>query len=390
MRWPPFLHTTFTPQSIMRTNALAINGLYADINTPPAPEGEKLHGLPPYCPQVVHKVDEYQACPSNWMHGSDKASSYFLGLEPGRHLWLDFNSNWQHAHHVAIVLSIQGINPITGQQTKELRLEQYVNNCPLHDEKFGQDRFCEKCGYKWPAQNYLTTTSTPMGQLWIDGFRAEAGVIRGFLITEEAIRGVATQLLGEDRVWAIGAAFYLSKEAKPVPQYQPAAWSGILKSASFNQLATYGNHQAKARKRGGPSGSSAGYMVGAMGMGASYSMKSGPSEHSLSCNAPRDMNEGLVSSDMMDYESDGVMMASSGEPVQEVEVSKLEIGAGAKITQELSYPDTHELSFYQDEPAGLIYINYCTPKDLQRILKAGKKDLTLKGEGFLAGLKTGN
>ncbi len=92
-----------------------------------------------------------------------------------------FNSLWSHDHHVAIVLSVQGVNPITGQQTKKLRLEQYREKCPVHDCEFGHDRFCKECEYKWPAQNYLTTTSTPSGQLWIDGWRAQDGKIAGFL-----------------------------------------------------------------------------------------------------------------------------------------------------------------------------------------------------------------
>lgn len=344
----------------MRLNAMQVNGLYVDINTPPAPKGDAINKLPPYLPQKAYVVDEYEACPANWMHGSDLASSYFVGLETNRHLWLDFNANWSNNHHVAVVISIQGINPITGQHTKELRLEQYVTNCPVHNIKFGQDRFCEKCKYKWPSQNYLTTTSTPQGMFWIDGFRAEQDVIRGFITTEESIRGVATQMIGEERVWAIGIAFYLSKEQKPRQE-------SILRSSSFAPT----------------------YSAPCI---SEYNMSSGDD---ISYNTDKlsffASNASLMSNDEAPPRKKrsspgGSSCVSRGH----IEVQKLEIGAGAKIKQELAHKDPQELSFYQDKPAGLIYVNYCTMADLKTILSAGKRDTTNGGEGFLNGLKTGN
>src|SRR4051812_26625886 len=81
--------------------------------------------LPPGCPVVAAIVDEYQACPTNWMHGSSRSSSYFVPVEAGRGLWFDFNENIRLAYDVAVVVSIQGINAITGQKTGAMRLEQY-------------------------------------------------------------------------------------------------------------------------------------------------------------------------------------------------------------------------------------------------------------------------
>lgn len=336
---------------------MQVNGLYAEVNTPIAPEGEGNHGLPPYDRQNHYVVEEYPACPDNWVHGSAKASSYFVAIKPGRHLWLDFNQNSNHTHHVAAVISVQGINPITGQQTKELRLEQYHEKCPVHDNDFGQDRYCEKCGYKWPAQNYLSTTSTPNGQFWIDGFRAEDGTVRGFLITEDTVRGVAKQLIGEDRVYAIGIAFYLSKEKKPQPPQR------FLRTQSF------GNHQ---------------YISGNFA--------------TLSCNDLIGCSDDMQHYEAEEFTSGGLKFVDFATEApkfrsiiqKSIETKKLEIGAGAKINQELSYPDKEDLNFYEDEPAGMIYVNYCTPEDCDSIIKAGKKDLTKGGEGFLSGLKTGN
>ena len=94
------------------------NGLACGFNMPNALKGEKAHGLPPYAKRMPFLVDEYPACPNNWMHGSDIVSSYFAGLEEDWALWLDFNDCFDHTHDVAVVLSVQGINPVTGYSPK--------------------------------------------------------------------------------------------------------------------------------------------------------------------------------------------------------------------------------------------------------------------------------
>lgn len=409
---------------------MEINGLKADIHMPTAPQGEGfVHQLPPACQQHPLLVDEYPACPSNWMNGSDIASSYFMPLVPGKHMWLDFNANAFHQHDVAVVLSVQGINPITGQQTKQLRLEQYRTNCPVHDVPFKQDRFCETCNYKWPAQNYMTTTSTPTGLFWIDGFRAQDGQVRGFLVTEEAVRGVASQLIGEERVFAIGVAFYLSKTAKPVQQY-------VSPQADYN-LSSFGS----PKKKSGPGGSgilgkkyvydpptSWNECIGSGGgdvwMASSTNTFGGSgggetkSAGSLSCESLNNAGcygsnnaagvggasaGGGSNSAMSMPRSRGMLRSASfnaaapdsvaadsfsfTEDVQQVEPTKLEIAAGAVIQQELCYMDHNELSYWNDKPVGMLYLNYCTKADFEKIKKAGKRQMS---GSFLAGLAVGN
>lgn len=369
------------------SNSLSVNGLSVQVHLPPAPEGDGVHGLPPRLPISSYVVDEYN-CPPNWMNGSSKASSYFIPVKAGRHLWLDFNQLQQHTHDVAIVLSVQGINPITGKPTKILRLEQYGDNCPEHNQPFKQDRFCEACGYKWPAQNYMTTTSWPRGVFWIDGFRTESGTIRGFLFTEEMMKGVAAQIIGEDRVFAIGIAFYLSKEAKPKPAYSPTRGTinGMLnesvpistKGLGGYKGGSYSNNSvtpasANMKVSRGPGGSSA----GGSRMLRSASLSPSPASYGG------------------EYESltGGITLGDSGEMElsRSLEVApKLEIAAGAKITQETCYLDLKKLDYYEDEPHGLIYINYATEGEVKQILAKGQKDTTGGGEGFLKTLVKGN
>jgi hypothetical protein len=333
-------------------SVMDVNGLKCSVHAPVAPKGEGTHRLPPRCLVQAYKVDEFPACPANWMHGSSKASSYFFPIDVGKHMWLDFNMNSSHTHHVAIVMSIQGINPITGQPSKILRLEKYKDKCPVHDVDFKQDRFCEKCGFKWPAQNYMTTTSCPFGKFWIDGFFAQ-GKVRGFLITEEEKRGVAAQIIGEDRVWAVGVAFYLSKEPKPRPAYEryEKTLGGHFGFADYSALESTGGGMAKSMSFGGTLGDS----------GQTRSMS-----------AP--------------VRSRGVIRAASAS----VDVRRAEIAAGAEIDQELSYPDPEDLDFYQDEPVGVIYGNYCFPDDFQKIVEGGTNDMTAGGKGFMKDLNIGN
>lgn len=369
--------------------SMQINGLFAEINLPDAPKGEGTYSLPPYKRQTTHKVDDYAGCPKNWMNGSSKAASFFLPVDTGKHLWLDFNSNWSHAHHIAIVMSIQGINPITGLPTKSLRLEQYRDKCIIHGDEFGADRFCQKCNdnvpgdydgspvtafpSKWAPQNYMTTASHTRGELWIDGWMAEDDTIRGFLITSEMMKGVASQIIGEDRVWAIGIAFYLAKEPKPRPKPSGRVMRshGISgQSVNCDLEATKGINEVF-----GASMDSSSYnttLPQGQGMGYRGIDDMAKLRTAMSVPANADMEEHFVSTESL------------------VETEKLEIGAGAKIKQKLCYLDPNDPDYYKDEPEGLIYINYCTQEDCAKILAAGKIDRTKGGEGFLSGLQTGN
>lgn len=308
------------------------NDFFVEVNLPKAPEGEGLHQLPPYDRKHLFLVDDYPDCPKAWPRSSGKVSSYFLPVEAGKHLWLDFNANYSNNHNVAILLSVQGINPITGQKPSQ-KLEQYRENCPIHGTPFGHDLLCTECGYKWPAQNYITTASTPHGLLWIDGWKTGENEIRGFLFTSETMRGVAAQLIGDDRAFAIGISFFPSKAPKPQQIRRD-----VLRAMSFNQESPYVSYNAAPVMR-----------------------------------SARSMTRSMTS---LEVER------------QDAQIEQLEIGAGAKIAQNLSYLDNLSVSDYSDEPATTVYINYCTKEQCAEILKY-KYDEP-RGEGFLKNLTVGN
>jgi hypothetical protein len=368
---------------------MEVNGLYARINTPEALSGDCLHKLPPHCLRPTYAVDEYPACPANWMHGSSKASSYFVPVQVGRGMWFDFTMNAGNRYDIAVVISVQGVNPVTGKKVTELNLEQYRDNCPIHNKPFQQDRYCEECGYKWPGQNYLATTTGYT--LWIDGFRNEKGEVRQYIITEDIARGIAAQVVGKDRVWAIGFAFYLSKEPRPkivhTSEIHTSGFSSVMDfggyeslkadssfddeyGASADMLMDDGLHGAQ-----GPCGPVGPCGAEDKGTYASL-MNMSTVKCSTSMSSSRSMSKVLRSAPV------------SGQKVKPaVQKKVLEIGAGSRIDQEIG-ADPNPIDYWQAEPAGMIYVNYVDEQTANDIINAGRRED--KEDGALHGLKVGN
>lgn len=370
--------------------------------------GETNPALPPYAPLNMYCVDEYEACPPDWMHGSDKSGSFFVGVKEDYALWLDFNDCFQHTHDVAIVLSVQGINPITGQKMvgkKALKLEQYHSKCPVHNVKFQQDRYCKKCDFKWPGQNYLSSTGTPHNFFWLDGFRAPDGRVRQYIITAEKMRGIASQLIGKERVFAIGIAFYLSKKRKPelpkpihrevddgqtwnkpfipsMPDKTLYCLSADVDDADDPQVDNFIGFAGNLNL---------GNANGAIGTSIpSKSTGISSSKSTTSCSTSRSLTANSIPHSKGRRVKTATIQAAGAhlEKVKQVTpVKKLEVGAGALINQ-LVYDDTKEMSYWEKRPAGMIYINYCDEETFKNIKKAGKRGS--KKDGFMQDLKVGS
>jgi hypothetical protein len=389
---------------------------------------EEFHSLPPHAPVDVYPVDEYESCPANWTHGSDVASSYFVGVKEKHGMWLDFNECFYHTHDVAIVISIQGINPITGQKMvaeKALKLEQYHKKCPIHNVDYKQDRYCEKCGFKWPGQNYLATTGTPEMMLWLDGFRTPEGTVRQYIFTEDEIRGVASQLIGKERVFAIGIAYYLSKNKKPYTLQRPEErvfTDSYAGRKFFSPMHTSGNWSKAARI--GASGcdsksSGSDIKMEALDLSDEISMLFDDSPSYTESLGVDDSDMMIGASDNDDLSTNGLLkgiitpdagddgdratvctvngsaMPSSSTPTSSsalrqrksiTPVKQLEIGAGALIQQRV-YDDPKVLTYWEEKPAGMIYINYCDEETKKRILDAGRR--ADEKDGFMQDIKVG-
>lgn len=186
---------------------MKIKDFTCELHMPDKVSDDKVNQLPPYAHTHAYRVDDYERSASKWPKSSKDIGSYFVGVREDKGLWLDFNDNNNLDHDVAIVISIQGVNPITGQPT-ELRLEQYEKKCPVHNVNFEENRHCPKCGFCWPAQNYISTTGTTVGRLWLYGFRMPDGKVRQYVFTADELKGIASQIVGDKRPYSIGIAFY--------------------------------------------------------------------------------------------------------------------------------------------------------------------------------------
>jgi len=380
---------------------MSVNHLTVGLNMPAGLKSqgsgtdESVQGLPPFRQRRAFLVDEYPACPPDWMRSTGRVKSYFVPIVDGAGMWLDFRDCLRTVpQDVAIVVSVQGINAITGMRVENPSLEQYLDNCPVHKQAFGPDRFCQRCNTTWPKQNYLSSAATPEGMLWLDGFRASAGAaIRQFLFTSETARGVANAIIGKDRVFALGVSFFLSRTHRPKRE------TIVRAMGTFNALPT----PTDWKLMDGPSP----YVDASWKptttwdsqvIGNSFSCQTGDdgglSEKTFCCST--NMQRSYDPRDRKHFESRKARshVTSNATDVlrsvtSHVNVAKLEIAAGARVDQRI-YDDPNPLSFYQDEPSGLIVVNYCSEADAARIIDAGKADVSGSLEGFLQNVPVGN
>lgn len=385
------------------------SGFTVGLNMPTALSGETTFGLPPYSKRMPFLVDKYPSCPKDWMRSEGKIKSFFVPVIEGRGMWLDFNENENNSHHVAIVISVQGVNPVTGMPCHDAQLEQYIEECPKHKIKFGPDRYCSKCDYKWPKQNYISTTATPRGLLWLDGFRTVEGVVRQYILTAEKMRGVASNVIGKDRVYAIGLSFFVSKEKRP-----PQVDTGILRGMTVGSASstTYGSPMWYSPVHTPINWQIPGDSLESLGeIGDSYtdnSTSGGGTQSNINftcSNSSPQYGEATKSSKrskgVQKCFSSGLNLGQaqlsklSNDPNLKItthhaiQVQKLEVGAGAKISQAV-YDDPERLEFWHDTPESIICINYCSEDDARKIVEQGEVNIEGHKEGFLKEVPVGN
>jgi len=361
--------------------------LSCGVNTPPASTSNNA-GLPPYAPRGGFLVDEYPACPKSWLRSKGSQASYFVGVDEGTGLWLDFNDTLVRTpQHVAMVISIQGVNAITGMACEDAQLEQYVEQCPKHKKEFGPNRFCAECNFKWPKQNYLCSTGTPNGALWIDGFRAADGIIRQYVFTKQKERGVANAIIGENRVFALGISCFLSKNARPEPPTSFVRSFGgggakfnycggdeeLYGSVSMDSLST-------SKGIGGPTAAIYSCSVGEPIASAS---KGSDAFRNLQKSAPNSL-KGVHTSRLAGKQN----VQSYSAAINHVNVQQVEIAAGVTIDQPI-HDDPNPLDFWNDKPESILIINYALIVDAQQILDGGRIDLSGSSEGFLQNVPVG-
>jgi len=379
---------------------------YCTLNSPKALSQTKdnVNRLPPHAMVKSFLVDDYAGCPDNWLRSTSKIASYFVPVQEGHGLWLDFNKNFENDRDVAILISVQGVNPITGLKYTD-KLEQYEETCPKCQDELKQNNYCSKCAITWPKQNYISTRATPWGVLWIDGFRTVENVVRQYIFTEEVMRGVAANVIGENRSYAIGVTFFLSKEAKKQQEiYNPrrvAFKASTTSSKDKSDLSSYKKrgvrytvfppNSSSSSESFGPAWSSssidvsephivASELKGIIGNNLETQFYS-PVHTPVNWQIPTNAGEANCANDedsVSCYASDAKSITRS-----------LEIGAGEKIDQRI-YNEKDPLSIWQEDFYSRICINYCTHELADQIISKGIVKKTMKKEGSLEAIPVGN
>ena len=394
------------------------NGCFVGLNMPEARKEDLQCGLPPYYRMRGMLVDEYPSAPSNWMRSSGNMASYFVGIKEDRGMWLDFNKNEENKYHMAVVISIQGVNPITGMPCEDPQLEQYIENCPKCKKKFSANRHCETCGYQWPKQNYLCTTATPSRAFWLDGFKAADGIVRQYILTEEKMRGVANNITGGKQVYAIGLSFFLSKTMKVHPPMRvhppmivnppmivhppikydwdydhnystlPYGWQNRVSDCwDENEIPTTYNSSSSS----GSSSINCSNNSDSRNLGDKKQRKRAGALIEKFHIAPSSL-ENIDSIEALSLSENQINMKSTyhnGNTQKVITEKQLEVGAGAQIKQAVD-DDPESLDFWRDKPEALICINYCIENQADKILTNGRIPLDREAEGFLQGIPVGN
>ncbi len=364
-----------------KDTTMELNGFKAQIMEAERLVGEDVFGLPPGSPLPVYKVSDFIEKAAGWI---DEEGSYVVPVNPDKGLWFNWSANDER--NTAVLPSVKGCNPITGQQIDGFGLESYQKKCPVHGTDLNEDLYCEKCGYKWAPQNYVCSPNL----LWLDGYRDESGTVRQFFFTEDMKRDVAAAMLGkENTVPAFGFAFYTAKEkrlsvkinddgtftslTKGVRPPNPFGgfadmWTNnkmskgisntVMYSAVSNTLGyagtdpDYGFIQSTARSRGVES------IVGSKGDAGVPGVTTTLKNHSE-----------LKPEDSITMFR---MQFSDEQSTFELTPKEVAVGAGAQIEQEIKR-DTYEIESWKDTPDAVMRIYFVFEDEFKQYASHGFK-----------------
>ena len=356
---------------------------------------EVAHSLPAGVNIPVYPVDALPGCPEDWVRGQ---GSYVCPVAPDWGLWFDYTMN-DHLN-TSILPSVKGMNPITGQKMNGLKLNQFKDKCPVHDVPFkGDERFCEKCDFRWPAQDYVASPNV----LWIDGFRQPDGSVRQFFFTEDEERDVASAVIGEkNTVPAFGFAFFEPKVRREPPRMS------VMRGMSVGPMGVAGAM--------GWTSSTKAYDKKSSTKGVSYDevqtlCETYHGDQVLCFNAavaPADVGFAAAAADedggevktsglcLNDCAQPGsyekyersILRSAEAEPRMPSENAKVAVGAGTKIEQDLQ-DDPLDTKDWKDEPSAVIRLYFVFRAKFEKIMEKGVVDLAGNNEGYLKGVKVG-
>jgi len=351
-------------------------------------KGDIIHALPPGENITVFPISTLPGCPESWVR---EAGTYVCPVDTEWGLWFDWRNN--SCLNTAIMPSVKGMNPITGQKIEGFGMEMYADKCPVHDIPFSHGRICEECGYEWPAQNYVCSP----GELWWDGFRQPDGSVRQFFFTDEDKRDVASAVIGkENTVPAFGFAFYKTKVSREPKYTTTRSMSYSQPTNCYYGATTMYNYSGEGALLGACEDSSeftscnsvmeseektSGGIIATQGMQSQFTGMTGSTGTGTSGASGHQGPQGARG-------LKGIIKKKSSAPTPKKSKS-VSVGAGARIDQELAMDDLG-LDGWQDEHSGVIRLYFCFEEEFKEIIKkGGVKEIKSNTEGYLKDLPVG-
>lgn len=325
---------------------MELNGFKAQIMEADRLIGNHTFGLPPGEALPVYKVSDFIKKSESWV---DDAGSYVIAVRSDKGLWFNWTAN--DPRNTAILPSVKGCNPITGQKIDGFGLESYKKKCPIHGNELTDDLYCDECGYKWAPQNYVCAPNT----LWLDGLCDTQGTVRQFFFTEDMKRDVAAAMIGkENTVPAFGFAFYTPKEKRmsvklnndgtfsPVQEHN--IFNAYLSSNTTINALNFSLDTCKQRKGGGND------------IVVCKSLSNSISNVSMYSSSLCDANEHVL---------------SFAETIHEYN-KEVAVGAGAQIEQVIKR-DTYTVDSWKDEPDAVMRIYFVFEDEFNQYASHGFK-----------------
>jgi hypothetical protein len=361
--------------------------------------------------------------------------SYVCPVDSDWALWFNWSMN---ISDIAVLTSVKGMNPITGQRIDGLGLEQYVHKCPIHKVEFKHGRYCPECDFKWPDQNYV---SAPNSLYW-DGFRSADGKVQQFYFTEDMSKSIPELVIGkDDTVPAFGFCFYTMKqtnesrflkrvgnklknkfptEAIVTSRFYGTGASGYSGGAGVSGYSGISGYKGCAGTpgiiRSKSAGSCGGGSFGLIGasfpgvycstLGSTDAAKSGSDIKLAATNSSDSLDSasaayfsssidesepvrGIGFGDRISLTSSSpVIMDSFSVDCERKSTAEIGIGAGQTISQGLQ-KDMRSVDQWKDKPAGIIRIYFVFREQFEKYAKSGFNDLTGCKSGYLEGLPVG-
>lgn len=392
-----------------------INGCYASIMRTEKKKEESDGGLPSGIPIPVLPVDYLKDRPKEWVGGE---GSYVVPVDSDWGLW--FNWTMNNPMNTSVLVSVKGMNPLTGQRMNGYTLEETKEECPVHKTPFKKGKLCTECGFKWPAQNFVSAPNP----LWIDGFRQADGTVRQFFFTEDMACSIPELVIGkEDTVPAFGFCFYRRKK------YEIAYEGGKRSKNEFPEIYTNGTSSCYLspscdsfeyeRRTLGVLGSSTSFVggltgpmgvKGPMGVRGKYSKGltksylsagegSSDAVYSASCytagaaaaSSEPELRAFYADSDTGHTINLADSLGGALEDRSEVKIyrsAEVGIGAGAKINQDFK-KSMVSLEDWKDKPEGTLRLYFVFQEQFEAMAESGFNDLSGAKEGYLANLPVG-